>query len=248
MVTASGIVAYLNDLGHRAEVQINPEAEAVTVAHYTAEGPYLSWVKSKIVDVVFRGGILIAEPGAGAQHVTLRSAAGIVTTPNARLAFALVATEFFRGAGPGKVLQRGKDVQIHETAVVGCAGQGYVWNPVTKCYVPMPHFYGVILENGVDIGPCATICRGVLHDTVIGQGSKIGNHVNIGHGTRVGKHCLIVAHATVGGSVTIGDHVKIWQGAMIRNGGTIGDGADIGMGSIVTRDVAPGEVVRRFTE
>jgi acyl-[acyl carrier protein]--UDP-N-acetylglucosamine O-acyltransferase len=62
----------------------------------------------------------------------------------------------------------------------------------------------VIIQDKVEIGACTTVDRGALGDTVIGEGTKIDNLVQIGHNTRTGRHCVIVAQVGISGSCELG--------------------------------------------
>ncbi|MCO5235456.1 MAG: UDP-3-O-(3-hydroxymyristoyl)glucosamine N-acyltransferase [Chitinophagaceae bacterium] len=68
----------------------------------------------------------------------------------------------------------------------------------------------VVIENDVEIGAGCTIDRGVTHDTIIGQGTKIDNMVHIGHDTIIGKNCLLAAQVAIAGGVEIGNGVTLW--------------------------------------
>ena len=67
-----------------------------------------------------------------------------------------------------------------------------------------------ILHNDVEIGACVTIDRGVSGDTIIGEGTKMDNHIHIGHGVVVGKMCLFAGGVMIGGKTTIGNNVILW--------------------------------------
>lgn len=98
----------------------------------------------------------------------------------------------------------------------------------------------VIIQNNVEIGAGTCIDRGCLEDTVIGEGTKIDNMVQIAHNVRIGRHCAIAAHAGVSGSVTIGDGVMLGGRAGIADHLSIGDGAVIAAASGVMTDVPAG--------
>lgn len=85
----------------------------------------------------------------------------------------------------------------------------------------------VIIEDHVDIGANTTIDRGVSHDTVIGEYTKLDNLVQIGHDTVVGKRCVIAAQVGIAGVVNVEDDVCIWGQAGIVQDLTIGKGANI---------------------
>jgi UDP-3-O-[3-hydroxymyristoyl] glucosamine N-acyltransferase len=98
----------------------------------------------------------------------------------------------------------------------------------------------VIIQDDVEIGANTTIDRGAIRDTVIGEGTKIDNQVQIGHNVRIGRHCAIVAQVGISGSATIGDGVMIGGQSGIAGHVTIGDRAQIAAVSSVNGDVPPG--------
>jgi UDP-3-O-[3-hydroxymyristoyl] glucosamine N-acyltransferase len=83
----------------------------------------------------------------------------------------------------------------------------------------------VIIESDVEIGAGCTIDRGVSHDTVLGQGSKLDNMVHIGHDTVLGKNCLLAAQVGIAGATTIGNGVVLWGQVGVSKTLTIGDNA-----------------------
>jgi UDP-3-O-[3-hydroxymyristoyl] glucosamine N-acyltransferase len=82
----------------------------------------------------------------------------------------------------------------------------------------------VVIHDNVEIGACCTIDKGVSGDTVIGEGTKLDNHVQIGHDTVVGKMCLFASHVGVAGVVTIEDGVTLWGQAGVRSDVRLGKG------------------------
>lgn len=81
----------------------------------------------------------------------------------------------------------------------------------------------VIIEDHVEIGANCTIDRGVSHDTVIGQGTKIDNLVHIGHDTILGKNCLLAGQVGIAGATKIGNGVTLWGQVGVSKTLTIGD-------------------------
>ena len=73
----------------------------------------------------------------------------------------------------------------------------------------MPQIGRVIIQDDVEIGANTTIDRGANRDTVVGEGTKIDNQVQIGHNVEIGRHCIIVAQVGISGSVKLGDFVAI---------------------------------------
>ena len=92
----------------------------------------------------------------------------------------------------------------------------------------------------MEIGANATIDRGSIRDTVIGEGTKIDNLVQIAHNVRVGRHCLIAAQTDIAGGVTVGDFVTMGGQVGIAKNVAIGDGATLAGRSTVSSDVPSG--------
>jgi UDP-3-O-[3-hydroxymyristoyl] glucosamine N-acyltransferase len=129
----------------------------------------------------------------------------------------------------------GNNVLIHPGCHIGQDGFGFVFGYGRQ--VKVPQTGRVLIQNDVEIGAGTTIDRGSLRDTVVGEGTKIDNQVQIGHNVIVGRHCLLAAKAALGGSLTIGDHVALGAGVGINNHVNIGDGAQITAMSGVKDDV-----------
>ena len=98
----------------------------------------------------------------------------------------------------------GESVIIHSGAVVGADGFGFAFNE--EKYVKIYQLGSVLIGNNVEIGACTTIDRGTLEDTIIGEGVKIDNQVQIGHNCKVGKHSVICGCTGISGSVSIGEY------------------------------------------
>jgi UDP-3-O-[3-hydroxymyristoyl] glucosamine N-acyltransferase len=80
----------------------------------------------------------------------------------------------------------------------------------------------VIIGDQVEVGAGCMIDRGVTHDTRIGRGTKMDNHIHVGHDTVIGSNCLIAAHVVIAGGVIIEDEVTIWGGVAINKTLTVG--------------------------
>ncbi|MEP3438699.1 MAG: UDP-3-O-(3-hydroxymyristoyl)glucosamine N-acyltransferase [Hoeflea sp.] len=132
----------------------------------------------------------------------------------------------------------GNHVIIHPSASIGQDGFGYVPGPAGL--IKIPQIGRVIIQDHVEIGASTTIDRGALDDTVIGEGTKIDNLVQIAHNVRIGRHCVIVAQTGIAGSTTLGDGVMIAGACAINGHITIGDGAQIGAMSGVAGNVPAG--------
>ena len=85
----------------------------------------------------------------------------------------------------------------------------------------------VIIENDVEIGALCTIDRGVSGDTIIGRGTKLDNHIQIGHGTIIGRNCLIASQVGIAGKTRIEDEVILWGQVGVNKDLVIGKGAVI---------------------
>jgi UDP-3-O-[3-hydroxymyristoyl] glucosamine N-acyltransferase len=134
----------------------------------------------------------------------------------------------------------GNNVIIHPGARIGQDGFGYA--PGLKPgMIKIVQIGRVIIQDDVEIGANTTIDRGTMDDTVIGEGTKIDNQVQIGHNVRIGRHCGIVSKVGIAGSARIGDGVMIGGATGINGHITIGDGVQIAAMSGVVADVPAGE-------
>ncbi|HEY4062493.1 MAG TPA: UDP-3-O-(3-hydroxymyristoyl)glucosamine N-acyltransferase [Puia sp.] len=100
----------------------------------------------------------------------------------------------------------------------------------------------VVIEDDVEIGAGCAIDRGVTHDTLIGQGTKMDNMIHIGHDTVTGKNCLFAAQVGIAGIVNVGNGVVLWGQAGINKTLTIGDNAVVLAQSGIPGDLEPGKV------
>lgn len=136
----------------------------------------------------------------------------------------------------------GNDCILHPNSTVGADGFGFRPCPEIGL-VKIPQIGNVILGNGVEIGANSCVDRGKFSSTVLGDGCKIDNLVQIGHNSKLGRFCIMAGHSGLAGSVTLGNGVIIGGSASIKDHATIGDGATVGAGSGVTCDVPAGKVV-----
>jgi UDP-3-O-[3-hydroxymyristoyl] glucosamine N-acyltransferase len=133
----------------------------------------------------------------------------------------------------------GNNVLIHPGCSIGQDGFGFVFFGPDG-HLKVPQTGRVLIQNDVEIGAGTTIDRGSLRDTVIGEGTKIDNQVQIGHNVMIGRHCLLAAQIGVAGSVTIGDNVALGAKVGINNHLHIGDGAQVTAMSGVKDDIPAG--------
>ena len=134
----------------------------------------------------------------------------------------------------------GNNVIIHPGARIGQDGFGYA--PGLKPgMIKIVQIGRVIIQDHVEIGANTTVDRGTMDDTVIGEGTKIDNQVQVGHNVRIGRHCGIVSKVGIAGSTRIGDGVMIGGASGINGHITIGDGVQIAAMSGVVADIPAGE-------
>jgi UDP-3-O-[3-hydroxymyristoyl] glucosamine N-acyltransferase len=133
----------------------------------------------------------------------------------------------------------GDRVVIHPGAHIGQDGFGYLPG---RRHTKVPQTGRVILQDDVEIGAGTTVDRGAHRDTMIGEGTKIDNLVQIAHNVSIGRHCLIAAQNGIAGSATLGDYVVMGGNAGLIDHVTIGDGAQLAARSGVMHDVPAGEV------
>lgn len=132
----------------------------------------------------------------------------------------------------------GNRVIIHPGARLGQDGFGFA--QTGGGYRKTPQLGRVIVQDDVEIGANTTVDRGATRDTIIGEGTKIDNLVQIGHNVVIGRYCAIVAQTGIAGSCEIGDFVALGGQAAIAGHLTIGEGAAIAAKSGVMRDVPAG--------
>lgn len=132
----------------------------------------------------------------------------------------------------------GDRVILHPGCRIGQDGFGFVMSP--RGHGKVPQIGRVIVQDDVEIGAGTAVDRGAIRDTVIGEGTKIDNLVQIGHNVTVGRHCIIVAHCALAGSVTLADFVALGGRVTINNHVTVGEGAQVAGMSGVNSDVPAG--------
>ncbi|WP_421759910.1 UDP-3-O-(3-hydroxymyristoyl)glucosamine N-acyltransferase [Devosia sp.] len=135
----------------------------------------------------------------------------------------------------------GNNVVLQAGARIG--GEGFGWLELGRTNRKVPQLGRVILQDGVEVGANSTIDRGALGDTVIGEGTKIDNLVQIGHNCRVGRFCLVAATAGMGGSTIVGDRVMFAAGSGTTGHLRVGDGSVLSARAVVTKDVPAGATV-----
>lgn len=134
----------------------------------------------------------------------------------------------------------GDGVRIAAGAIIG--GPGFGLTLQHGALYELLHLGRVILQDRVLVGANSTIDRGMLRDTMIGEGTKIDNLVQIAHNVRIGRHCAIAAHAGISGSVELGDYVQLGGRAGLADHVRVGDRAQLAAYSGLMHDVPAGEI------
>ena len=130
---------------------------------------------------------------------------------------------------------------FHTNVSIGADGFGY--RPSEKGLTKIIHIGNVVIGNAVEIGANSCVDRGKFSSTILGDGCKIDNLVQIGHNSVLGKCCIMAGSSGLAGSVTLGDGVIIGGSASIKDHVTIHSGAKVGAGSGVIADVPAGKTV-----
>jgi UDP-3-O-[3-hydroxymyristoyl] glucosamine N-acyltransferase len=134
----------------------------------------------------------------------------------------------------------GNHVMIKAGAVIGADGFGYVRNEEDE-FEKFPHIGGVVIKDHVEIGANTCIDRGALGYTIIEEGAKIDNLVQISHNVKIGKHSAVVSHVTIGGSTVVGDYSWIAPSVVLKDNIRVGNRSTVGMGAVVTKNIPDGE-------
>lgn len=129
----------------------------------------------------------------------------------------------------------GERAIVHSGAVIGADGFGFA--PDAGTWVKIPQVGIVAIGNDVEIGANTTVDRGALDDTVIGDGCKIDNQVQIAHNCRIGAHSVIAGCAGIAGSVTLGERCIIGGAAMLAGHLSLAAGTTVSGGSFVTKSI-----------
>ena len=138
----------------------------------------------------------------------------------------------------------GNGCYIYTGARIGYDGFGFMM--IDGRHQRIPQVGRVIIGNDVEVGANTCIDRGALDDTVIGDGCRIDNLVQIAHNDKLGRGCVIVSQTGIAGSCTFGDYVVCGGQTGFADHLNIGSGAQIGAQSGLMRDVEPGAVVMGY--
>lgn len=145
------------------------------------------------------------------------------------------------GAVVATECELGRRVRVQPGVVIGSDGFGYEF--VKGRHEKVPQVGIVSIGDDVEIGANSTIDRARFSRTLVGEGTKIDNLVQIAHNVRIGKHCLVCAQAGISGSTTLEDYVVLGGQAGLGGHITIGKGAKAGGQAGITADVPAGSFV-----
>ena len=133
----------------------------------------------------------------------------------------------------------GSNVILHSGVVIGA--DAFYYKKRATGYDRLFSCGKVVIEDNVEIGALSSIDRGVTGETVIGRGTKIDNHVQVGHDTKVGKNCLFASHVGISGACIIEDDVVLWGQVGVPSKIRIGKGAVLLGQSAPAKDVEGGK-------
>lgn len=133
----------------------------------------------------------------------------------------------------------GDNVIISSNTVIG--GEAFYFKRRPAMYDKLEGCGRVVIEDNVEIGSCCTIDKGVSSDTIIGWGSKLDNHIQVGHDSVIGKNCLISSQVGIAGVVNLEDDVILWGQVGVQKDLTIGKGAVVLGQSGVAKSIEGGQ-------
>jgi UDP-3-O-[3-hydroxymyristoyl] glucosamine N-acyltransferase len=251
-----GQIAFLANPKYRAKlagtgasaVVLAPDAESLTaLPRIVSDNPYAYFARvSKLFNPV-----VLQEPGVHAAAVVSKKAtlgknvsigAGCVIGDDVTIGddSCLYPTVVVY---PG--CRIGARAIIHSGAVIGADGFGIAadggrWEKI-------PQAGAVVIGDDVEIGASSTVDRGAMDDTVIGDGVKLDNQVQIGHNCRIGAHTALAGCAAVAGSAEIGSHCTIGAGALILGHLSICDHVHVSADTVISRSIRePGTYTGMF--
>ncbi len=150
------------------------------------------------------------------------------------------STHFFSHVSFQAYCEIGARGIVHSGAVIGADGFGFA-NDQGR-WVKIPQTGRVVIGDDVEIGANTTIDRGAMADTVIEDGVKLDNQIQIAHNCHIGAHTAMAGCVGVAGSAHIGRHCTFGGAAMILGHLTIADHVHISSGSLVSRSISePGQ-------
>ena len=136
----------------------------------------------------------------------------------------------------GEFCEIGERCIVHSGVVIGADGFGFALHQGT--WEKIEQLGAVKIGNDVEIGANTCIDRGALQDTVIEDGVKLDNLIQIGHNVHIGKHTAMAGCVGVAGSARIGAHCTLGGGAIVLGHLTLADGVHISAATVVTRSIS----------
>jgi UDP-3-O-[3-hydroxymyristoyl] glucosamine N-acyltransferase len=149
--------------------------------------------------------------------------------------------EIFPNATLYQNTEVGDNVIIHGGATIGADGFGFHFKD--GIHHKIWHMGNVCLGNEVEVGANSCVDRGTFGTTVIGEGSKLDNHVQIGHNCRLGRGVVICGHVAIGGSSTLGDYTVFGGKSGMGHNMHLGAGCQVGGGALVNCDWPNGSIL-----
>lgn len=140
---------------------------------------------------------------------------------------------------PRVVVKHGSVIGAHCHLFSGCVvgNDGFGYAEEGGRWIKIPQVGRVVIGDHVDIGSNTTIDRGALDDTVIAEGVKMDNLIQVAHNVRIGAHTVIAGCVGIAGSAVIGAHCRIGGAAMILGHLQIADGVTISPGTMIMRSI-----------
>ena len=135
----------------------------------------------------------------------------------------------------------GDRVILHPGCILGADGFGFLPGPAGL--IKIPQIGLVVLEDDVELGAGTCVDRATTGTTLIGQGTKLDNLVQIGHNVRIGRHSVFCAQTGISGSCQIGNGVTMGGQVGVKDHTKVGDNAQVAAMSGLHKDVAAGETV-----
>ena len=224
-------------------VIVSPEMQSLVRAGsacIVSPNPYLYFAK---VTQLWRQQ-QVAEDGEPLVHPSAVVHPKAVVHPTARIGPLCVIEKGARvGAGSwlkshvtlGADCSIGEHCILHAGVVIGADGFGFA--PIEGRWEKIEQLGAVRIGNHVEIGANSCVDRGALEDTVIGDGVKLDNLVQIGHNVQVGAHTAMAGCVGVAGSAVIGAHCTLGGGAIVLGHLTLADGVHISAASVVMRSI-----------
>ncbi|QWV91955.1 hypothetical protein KP004_12035 [Geomonas oryzisoli] len=136
----------------------------------------------------------------------------------------------------------GKRCRIKSNSVIGAQGFGFEYDD-DGSPLHFPHLGRIVIEDDVWIGACSSVEIASLGATLIRQGSKIDDLVQVGHNVTIGRNTLVMANVVICGCAVIGERCWIAPNSVVKQKVIVGDRAVVGLGSVVLKDVQDGATV-----